>query len=260
MGKLGHADHKEDRRNKKEMRGARMSEDQDYRRASIVTPRAVIFDLDGTLLDTLEDIGRSANQVLEELGFPAHPFGAYRQFIGEGIGTLFARALPQVVADNDPALIARCVAGFREAYGQGWNVATRPYPGIPELLDELANRSVRLAVLSNKPDAFVRQCVDEYLAQWPFRSVHGDRDGVPRKPDPAGALHAAGTLEVLPAEILYLGDSSVDMTTACRAGMVPIGAGWGFRTAEELHSSGAVTVINHPLDLLAFLDQPGDRS
>ncbi|MGC8638541.1 MAG: HAD family hydrolase [Isosphaeraceae bacterium] len=226
---------------------------------SIITPRAVIFDLDGTLLDTLEDIGRSANQVLEALGFPARPIDAYRQFIGEGVGTLFVRALPHGVAAHDAGLVARCTESFRATYGRGWNVATRPYPGIPELLDELVTRSLGLAVLSNKPDAFVRQCVGEYLARWPFRSAHGDRDGVPRKPDPTGALHAADRLGVSPEGVLYLGDSSVDMTTAVRAGMVPIGAGWGFRTADELYSTGAARVISHPLELIEVLDRAGDH-
>ena len=186
----------------------------------------MLFDLDGTLLDTLEDIARSANQVLEEQGFPAHPLDAYRQFIGDGIGNLFQRAFPTGVPRDDPALVARCVEGFRETYGRGWNVATRPYPGIPELLDALVSRSLGLAVLSNKPDAFIRQCVDEYLARWPFRAVFGDREGVPRKPDPAGALEAAGRLGVSPEAILYLGDSSVDMTTAV-ARHDPRGGGLG---------------------------------
>ena len=147
-----------------------------------ITPRAVIFDLDGTLLDTLEDIGRSANQVLDGLGFPAHPLDSYRQFIGEGIGTLFMRALPEGQSQRDSGLVARCVEGFQQTYGRGWNIATRPYPGIPELLDELTARSLGLAILSNKPDAFVQQCAREYLARWPFRSVHGDRAGVPASP------------------------------------------------------------------------------
>lgn len=242
------------------MRKTQVSEEPDLIRDSFVTPRAVIFDLDGTLLDTLEDIGRSANQVLEAFGFASHPIDAYRQFIGEGVGTLFARALPEGTAGHDPGLVDRCKAGFSQVYGASWNVATRPYPGIPELLDELVGRSLGLAVLSNKPDAFVRQCVDEYLACWPFCSVHGDRDGVPRKPDPTGALHAAGGLGVSPEAILYLGDSSIDMITAVRAGMVAVGAGWGFRTADELSSTGAVQVISHPLDLIELLDHAGEHS
>ncbi|MFO0892469.1 MAG: HAD-IA family hydrolase [Isosphaeraceae bacterium] len=184
--------------------------------------RAVLFDLDGTLLDTLEDIARSANEVLEGLNFPRHPADAYRRFIGDGVGNLFHRAIVEGSAGDadlvEPALIARCVDGFRESYGRGWNVATRPYEGIPELLDALAARALGLAVLSNKPDAFTRQCVDEYLSSWPFAVVFGERAGVPRKPDPAAALDVAARLGVPPGAVLYVGDSSVDMETARRAG------------------------------------------
>jgi phosphoglycolate phosphatase len=214
--------------------------------------RAVLFDLDGTLLDTLEDIGRSANQVLEALGFPAHPIDAYREFIGEGVATLFQRALPP--GSDEPDLVASCVERFRDIYGRGWNIATRPYPEIPELLDALSRRSLGLAVLSNKPDVFTRQCVSEYLARWPFGVVFGQREGVPRKPDPAGAFEVADRLGVSPAEIAYLGDSSIDMNTARRAGMLAIGASWGFRSEEELRSSGAAEVIARPFELLDLLD------
>jgi phosphoglycolate phosphatase len=213
--------------------------------------RAVLFDLDGTLLDTLEDIARSANEALGGLNYPGHPLDAYRSFIGDGIGTLFRRALPP--DGRDDATVDRCVEGFRETYGRGWNVATRAYPGIAELLDALSARALGLAVLSNKPDAFTRQCVDHYLARWPFSFVFGDRAGVPRKPDPAGALDIAARLGVPPGAVLYVGDSSVDMETARRSGMVPIGAAWGFRAPDELRAHGARAVIDHPLELLDFL-------
>jgi len=217
----------------------------------------VLFDLDGTLLDTLEDIGRSANEVLEGLKLPGHPMDAYRRFIGDGVANLFRRAIVEGSARDgdeiDPGLIARCVEGFRESYGRGWNVATRPYPGIPELLDVLSARTLGLAVLSNKPDAFTRQCVDAYLARWPFSVVFGEREGVPRKPDPAGALEVADRLGVPPEAVLYVGDSSVDMETACRAGMLPVGVAWGFRSPEELRAHGALHIIETPLELLGLL-------
>jgi phosphoglycolate phosphatase len=214
--------------------------------------RAVLFDLDGTLLDTLEDIARSANQVLNDQGFPAHPPQAYRQFIGEGVLTLFQRALPAGVDGAD--LIARCVEGFRVAYGRGWNVVTQPYAGIPELLDALTSRALGLAVLSNKPDAFTRHCVDEYLGRWPFQVVLGAREGVPRKPDPTAAREVASRLGIPAESIVYLGDSAIDMTTARAAGMLPVGAAWGFRSVEELWSSGAAEIISHPLELIEILD------
>lgn len=216
--------------------------------------RAVLFDLDGTLLDTLEDIARAANEVLRRLGLPPHPVGSYREFIGDGVANLFRRAVPP--GQGDDALVGRCVEGFRETYGRGWNVASRPYSGIPELLDGLVGRGLGMAVLSNKPDLFARCCVEEYLHRWPFRAVFGDREGIPRKPDPGGALDAAGRLGVPPGQVAYLGDSPVDMTTARRAGMIPIGAAWGFRPEDELRASGAAEVIAHPLDLLALIDRP----
>lgn len=222
--------------------------------------RAVLFDLDGTLLDTLADIARSANEVLEEQGFPAHPLDAYRQFIGDGVGNLFRRAFPEGAPRDDPDLVARCVEGFRETYGRGWNVATRPFPGIPELLDGLVTRSLGMAVLSNKPHTFAVQCVNELLPRWPFRVVLGDREGFARKPDPGGALRIATQLDVAPEQMVYLGDSSIDMTTAHRAGMIPIGVAWGFRSVDELQASGAVRIITHPLELLRFLDHEGYSS
>ncbi len=218
----------------------------------------VLFDLDGTLLDTLADIGRAANETLEELGFPPHPIESYRQFIGDGLATLFHRALPAGM--DAAAVVDQCVDGFRKYYGQSWNVASRPYAGIPELLDGLVNRSLGLAVLSNKPHAFTVQCVNELLPRWPFRVVLGDREGHARKPDPVEALRIATQLDVAPEQMVYLGDSSIDMTTARRAGMIPVGVAWGFRTVDELRASGAVRIITHPLELLRFLDHEGQPS
>lgn len=220
---------------------------------------AVVFDLDGTLLDSLEDIGRAANLVLVQAGFPAHEMVAYRQFIGEGVGTLFRRALP--VDAVSPDLVDRCMAGFREAYATAWNVATRPYPGIPELLDELSRRGCKLAVLSNKPDSFTRQCVEQLLDRWRFDVIFGERAGIPRKPDPVAALEIAERLRVPPAECLYLGDTSVDMQTATRAGMFAVGAAWGFRPVAELLEYGARAIVEQPWDVVALIDRgdPGAR-
>ena len=214
--------------------------------------RAVLFDLDGTLLDTLEDIGRSANEALREEGFPTHPIDAYRQFIGDGVAVLFQRALPPAAA-ADPGVVARCVSAFGRTYDAGWDVATRPYPGVGELLDALRARAIPTGVLSNKPDVFTRKCVERHLAAWPFGVVLGQREGVPRKPDPAGALEAAERLGVRPDEVLYLGDTSVDMATATRAGMFAVGAAWGFRSVDELREHGAAAIVSRPLEVLDLL-------
>lgn len=153
---------------------------------------------------------------------------------------------------------------FRDIYAARWNVHTRPYPQIPELLDALADRSARMAVLSNKPHAFTTRCVAEFLPGKNLEVVLGQRDSVPRKPDPAGALEVADTLGVPANRFLYLGDSAIDMQTARRAGMVPIGALWGFRSRDELETGGAERLIQRPLELLDWWDRqsgttsPGD--
>jgi phosphoglycolate phosphatase len=214
--------------------------------------QAVLFDLDGTLLDTLEDIAAAANEVLGRHGLPAHPPGAYRRFIGDGVAMLFRRALAPEHAE--PEQVARCVEDFRDAYSRSWNVRTRPYDGIPELLDALTSRGLVLALLSNKPDDFTRLCASAYLARWPFRAVLGQREGTPRKPDPAAALEIAHRLGIPVGQFLYVGDSAVDMETARRAGMRPVGVSWGFRPAEELWAAGAEAAIAHPAELLGILD------
>lgn len=210
--------------------------------------RAVLFDLDGTLLDTLEDIANAANRVLAAHGFPTHSVAAYRYFVGEGVRTLIQRILP--AANRDEATVAACVRDYREDYTEHWNVKTRPYPGVPEMLDGLVARGVRLAVLSNKPDVSTRQCVRELLPRWKFDVVFGQREGLAHKPDPAGAHEVARLMKLAPADFLYLGDTATDMQTAVAAGMYPVGALWGFRTAEELTRTGAKRLIARPEELV----------
>ena len=217
------------------------------------TVRGVCFDLDGTLLDTLQDIADAANTVLQEHGCPPHPADAYRLMIGDGVNVLFQRALPP--DRRDPELIEQCVQGFRQAYARCWNVHTKPFPGIPELLDALTQRGLKLAVLSNKPHRHTRDCVAAFLGHWSFETVLGQRDDVPRKPDPAGAREAAAQMGLPPEQILYLGDTAVDMQTARAAGMLPVGALWGYRSAEELQQAGAETLIDEPQKLLDVLDK-----
>ena len=217
-----------------------------------MTYRAVLFDLDGTLLDTVEDIADSANAALRQLGFPEHPVEPYKYYVGDGVENLVRRALPE--DRRDPATMAECAALVRTEYGRRWADKTRPYDGIPDLLDALAARRVPLAVLSNKPDEFTKLCVWRLLPRWRFDAVIGASPALPRKPDPAGALQIAGQLRLPPAAILYLGDTNTDMQTAVAASMYPVGALWGFRTADELVASGAQVLIEKPLDLLGILD------
>jgi phosphoglycolate phosphatase len=214
---------------------------------------AVLFDLDGTLLDTLEDIADAANAVLASLGLPTHPLAAYKLFVGEGVRRLLEKALPKT--KRDAAIVAIGAERFNDEYARRWNAKTRPYDGIAELLASLRDRQLPLAVLSNKPQSFTEQCVDHYFPAGTFTCVLGQREGIPPKPDPAGALETASRLSLPPDKIAYLGDSSIDMQTAVRAGMHPIGAAWGFRSREELLASGAAAVIERPDHLLAVLGE-----
>jgi phosphoglycolate phosphatase len=216
---------------------------------------AIVFDLDGTLLDTLADIAQAANRVLVQRGLAAHPVDAYRQFVGEGVRVLFERSLPQVADDIVPCtddIVAACAEDFRHAYAQCWNVQTRPYDGIDDLLSALVSRGVRLAVLSNKPDVFTKACVREYFSQFPFEAVLGQREGVPRKPDPAGAREIAALMNLAPERILYVGDTAIDMQTANAAGMFPVGVSWGFRPRSEMLAGGARAMIDRPAELLPW--------
>jgi len=213
--------------------------------------KAVLFDLDGTLLDTLEDLADSMNVVLRRFGFPEHPVEPYKYFVGDGVDNLVLRTLPE--AHRDPATVQLCMAAMREEYARRWADKTHPYDGIPELLDALTARGIRMAVLSNKPDDFTKLCVARLLPRWRFGLVAGMRPSGPKKPDPAGARAAAEHFGLRPAEVLYLGDTNTDMQTAVAAGMFPVGALWGFRTADELVANGAKVLIEKPLDLLQLL-------
>ena len=219
--------------------------------------RAVLFDLDGTLLDTLEDIADAANEVLGGRGLPVHPMEAYRGFVGEGVTRLVTRVLPE--EKRDPATVRGCVEGFLAAYARNWRANTKPYPGVPEMLDALAGRGMKLAVLSNKPDEFTRVCVREILSGWAFLAVMGLSDAISPKPDPAGAREIARRLGVPPEGFLYVGDSGIDMRTAAAARMFPVGALWGFRGREELERDGARALIAHPEELLSLLGAREER-
>jgi phosphoglycolate phosphatase len=216
---------------------------------------ATIFDLDGTLLDTLDDIANAANSVLAARGFPTHPNADYRTFIGEGVSKLMLRALPN--AHQDEATVQACVRDYVQEYERTWNTLTRPYPGVPEMLDALVARGLKLAVLSNKPDHFTQRCVGELLAKWAFGVVLGASDQFPRKPDPASAIETAKRLGVPPDECLYVGDSGVDMRTARAAHMCAVGALWGFRGREELLEDGAQFLIKKPSAALDLLNCEG---
>ncbi|MEE8311064.1 MAG: HAD family hydrolase [Candidatus Binatia bacterium] len=209
----------------------------------------MLFDLDGTLLDTLADIGESMNEVLAARGHPRHPLVAYRGFIGEGVALLAERALPP--GFRDERTVAECVEDMRVIYGGRWDCQTRPYDGITDLLARLETSGLALAVLSNKPHELTRLVTERLLADTRFTCVVGARNGVPRKPDPTAALAIARKLDIAPDAIAYVGDTATDMHTAGAAGMYAIGAVWGFRDAEELAAAGARTLARRPGDVAA---------
>ena len=212
----------------------------------------VIFDLDGTLVDTLEDIGDAMDRVLAREGAPGHTYGEYRYLIGHGIRNLVTEALPAELRSDER--VARCYERMIDDYGVNSLVKTRPYEGVPELVRGLRAGGVPLAIHSNKSDALTHDIVAALLDPEDFVAVHGARPDAPLKPDPAVALAIAARFGLPPARVVYLGDSLVDMRTATAAGMLPVGASWGFRTCEELVESGAAVVIDAPLDLLELRD------
>jgi phosphoglycolate phosphatase len=213
--------------------------------------RAILFDLDGTLLDTLEDLADAVNEALARGGFPPRSLDEYRFLVGDGARNLVRRALPP--EHRDDATVEPCLDAFGAAYARLWDRKTRPYPGIPELLDALAARGLPMAVLSNKPDDFTKLCVARLLPRGRFAVVRGARPDTPPKPDPAAALAIAKQVGVPPADFLYVGDSNTDMGTARAAGMFPVGVTWGFRPASELLEHGARILITEPILLLKLL-------
>ena len=208
----------------------------------------VVFDLDGTLADTLEDLADALNRVLSGEALPVHDYAAVKLMIGHGIRRLIGDALPPEQRTEE--VIAACFERFIADYGEHCLVKTRLYDGVALLVSALRADAVKLAVLSNKADELTQRIVDALIGSSSFDVVRGAQLGIPLKPDPAAALLISRRIGIAPGRIVYLGDSPTDMLTAAAAGMVPVGVSWGFRTKRELLESGARTVLDHPLDLL----------
>ncbi len=220
-----------------------------------MTRLAVMFDLDGTLADTLDDIANAANFALARLGRPAIPTPRYRYLAGQGLESLAADALGREHA----ALVPEFIQHFRSFYAEHDRDHTRPFPGITDLLDALTDRGLTLAVLSNKPhDATVR-VVGQLLPDHRFAAVRGARPDVPLKPDPAAAFAIADDLNISPRHWMYVGDTDADMRTGAAAGMFTVGVTWGFRDEPELRRGGAHAIVHHPADLLPLLDTAAER-
>lgn len=203
--------------------------------------QAALFDLDGTLLDTLDDLADSMNSALATVGLPPHPVDAYKHFVGDGVHTLAMRVLPEDRRDHQT--VECVVAAMRDAYSKNWSCKTKIYPCVEKMLSSLKERGVAMGVLSNKPDDFTKLMVRHYFPDSLFAAVSGQQSGGSKKPDPAGALRIAAQFRISPENFAYLGDTNTDMQTAVAAGMFPVGAAWGFRTAEELEAYGARLII-----------------
>ena len=220
--------------------------------------KAVIFDLDGTLLNTLDDIAESMNTALSEFGFPPHKLDEYRYMVGNGLKPLVERAVPP--SQRTPTVLSQVEQRLRAIYQSRWDRKTRLYPGIAELLDKLSQARMSLNILSNKPHEYTVVVVEKFLSQWTFEIVLGQKEDIPKKPAPDGALLIARQLGLSPGAIIYLGDTPVDMETARLAGMLPLGVSWGFRPPTELQQAGAKAILHQPLELLDFLSFPLDKN
>lgn len=211
--------------------------------------KAVIFDLDGTLLNTVEDIAFAMNTVLSNHNFPTYNIEAYNYLIGGGLTNLVYQTVPDFIKPQKD-LIYKYLEELMTEYTKCIDQHTKPYAGISELLDELSNKKIHLAILSNKDHTFMDKIAMQHFNRWSFQAIYGARQGVPHKPNPQSALEISNIIGLPPKQIIYVGDTDVDMQTATRAGMYAVGVTWGFRTEKELLENGAKTIIHHPQELL----------
>jgi phosphoglycolate phosphatase len=216
--------------------------------------KGIVFDLDGTLLDTIEDISDSVNCALRRFGLPEHPPEAYRRFVGEGFLNLVKRAISGPLA-QDEAYAGSVLDAARSEYFRVMKNKSHPYGGIHDLVNILHNKAVRLAVLSNKPHANTVDLVNHYFPEINFYYIAGAVPEKPIKPDPLCAFEAAAAMALAPEECAFVGDSSVDMETGKNAGMLALGAAWGFRGRRELEDAGAAFVADTPDDLRHYLER-----
>ena len=208
----------------------------------------VIFDLDGTLLNTIADLGHAANYALEQCGYPTHPISADPRVVGSGLTRLLERVLPESARTTDRAEALR--GYFMEYYNEHMADDTVPYNGIPELLSSLTEKGIKVAVASNKYQSAVEKLIARYFPAIPFAAVEGQKEGIPVKPDPSIVFEILGKVPTPKAEVLYVGDSGIDMETARRACVESAGVTWGFRPVSELREAYADHIVETPSTLL----------
>lgn len=212
--------------------------------------KGIIFDLDGTLLDTLTDLSNSVNQVLKANDFPTHSKDDYRQLIGKGFKDLITRSMPDNINEE---CVEKGLTQFLEIYDQDYMKETKPYDGIMELLINLQNLGIKLAVNSNKRNDYTNELIKNNFSNIHFIECFGERKEVPKKPDPTSAFELRNLMDLKSEEILYIGDSKTDIQTAKNANMDSIGVLWGFRGLKELQANGATYIAKTPADILMIV-------
>lgn len=215
--------------------------------------RLVIFDLDGTLLNTIADLAASTNQALRHYEYPEHATEAYRFFVGNGINKLFERALPE--SERTEENIQRIRSRFIPYYNEHNADFSSPYPGIPEVLKALQDKGILVAVASNKYQQATEKLINHYFPTFHFVKVLGQREGIPVKPDPTIVHDILKDMDINKEEVLYVGDSGVDMQTALNAGVDAIGVSWGFRPRTELEPLHPLAVIDHASEILEYIKE-----
>lgn len=210
--------------------------------------KLVIFDLDGTLLNTIEDLGQAANHALEKNGFPTHSMASYPFFVGSGVKKLIQRVLPENKSAIEVA--EKVLKDFKEYYSDHCTDFTKPYDGIPELLDELRSMGIKVAVASNKYQQAVTKIIAHYFKDIDFEAVLGHQEGFNVKPDPTIVFQILAQAKIDKADALYVGDSGIDMETARRACIDSVGVTWGFRPEKELNECHACCIVNRPDEVM----------
>ena len=218
-----------------------------------VKMKLVIFDLDGTLLNTLEDLAASVNYALHRFGYPEHTVEEYRYFVGNGITKLVERALPEKERTEEHIIQVR--AEFLSQYSQHKMDRTKPYAGIPALLEQLRHAGVVLAVASNKYQEATHELIHFYFGDHIFAAVLGQREGIPAKPDPSIVNEILAITGMEKRDTFYVGDSCVDMQTALNGGVIPIGVSWGFRPCVELEENGAIHIVDRPSQIFEIVNR-----
>ncbi len=217
--------------------------------------KGVIFDLDGTILNTIDDLADSMNYMLRHFGYPEHSELFYHmQAVGSGAKNYVKNCLPEEIRANDEQ-VEKCLNFYKTYYNEHSSIKTKPYDGIAEAMQFLTDENIQIAILSNKPDEPVKVLAKQWFSEFNIPCVYGEREGIPRKPDPQGPLTVAEEMGLSPEEVAFIGDSDVDIKTGLNAGMVAIGVLWGFRTKEQLKAAGAEYLVETPEKLVSLIKQ-----